>query len=486
MAQDAGLALLITESSCVNAFDWPRQQALLLDIDPIDDQPTTPLPKHDTLEADANDTAYVIYTSGSTGRPKGVMVSHLNVVNFLTSMAKQPGLSPQDKLLAVTTINFDIAVLEIFLPLVVGAQAIIANLSATTNALALHTLLQATGASVMQATPSTWHMLVQAGWQGHANFKALVGGEPLGADLAQAMLERTDQLWNMYGPTESTVWSTCWPVVQPQTAVFIGRPIANTQILVLTPNLQLCPVGVPGEICIGGSGVAQGYLNQAQLSAQRFIHTTAYPQGVLYRTGDLGRLAHNGQLQHLGRLDHQIKLRGHRIEPGDIQAALATHPEVTNSLVLVREHTAQDHRLVAYIVCKGFELPSAAQLRQHLRRTLPEHMLPQHFVPLAQLPTLPNGKINRSALPAPDTSTDTPPCIEAPTTATEQTIADIWQRLLGLQTPISTEDNFFDLGGHSLLAMRAVLEIEQSTTLRIQPRRLIFETLAQIASLHRH
>ncbi|UZG49710.1 non-ribosomal peptide synthetase/type I polyketide synthase [Caldimonas thermodepolymerans] len=483
MAQDAQLALLLTQSSLTGLLPWPRERTLLVDADAalLAAQPDSP-PPADELAARPEDAAYVIYTSGSTGRPKGVVVPHRAVVNFLLSMARAPGLSASDRLLAVTTLSFDIAVLELLLPLSVGAQIVLASRDEAMDGQALCALLLSSQATVMQATPATWRMLVEAGWAGSPAFKALIGGEPLPPDLAAQLLERCGQLWNMYGPTETTVWSTIMRITDARD-ITIGRPIANTQVHILDPRGQPCPIGVPGEICIGGDGVTLGYLRRPELTAERFIDDPWRPGARLYRTGDRGRWRHDGLLEHHGRMDFQVKVRGYRIELGEIEANLATHPQVARNVVIVREDRPGDARLVAYVVPRD-EMPGAQALREHLRQSLPEYMLPQHYVQLQAIPLLPNGKIDRKALPAPtEASADASAPVRdaaAPRTPAEAAVAEIWKRLLGIEH-VSPSDNFFDLGGHSLLAMRAVGEMEAALGSRIPVRRLIFETLAQLA-----
>jgi amino acid adenylation domain-containing protein len=494
MAQDASLALLLSDSARLAMLDWPAERALLLDRDAhfIAAQPSTPLAPDPLRDARPEDPAYVIYTSGSTGRPKGVVVPQRAVVNFLASMAREPGLSASDVLVAVTTLSFDIAVLELLLPLCMGAELVLASREQGVDGRALRALLEASSATVMQATPSTWRMLVEAGWQGSPSFKALIGGEGLPPDLAQQLCVRACEVWNLYGPTETTVWSASWKVTTaPTPAIRIGRPIANTQIHVLDTQGRPAPIGVAGELFIGGAGVALGYLNRPELTAERFVPDpfSDVPGPRLYRTGDRGRWCHDGLLEHLGRLDLQVKVRGHRIEPGEIEAALATHPRVARCVVIVREDVPGDPRLVAYVVAHAATpraldaAPDAAAMREHLRASLPEYMLPQHIVALDALPLLPNGKTDRRALPRPDLSASAADRRhdEAPRTDAERAIADVWQALLGVRH-IGRADNFFELGGHSLLAMRAVGEIERRAGVRIEMRRLVFESLAQIAA----
>ena len=423
-------------------------------------------------DARAEDPAYLIYTSGSTGLPKGVVVPHRALENFIASMATAPGFDASERLVAVTTLGFDIAVLELLLPLCVGAEVVIASREVAWDGRALRRLLESSQATVMQATPATWRMLVEAGWQGGPHFRVLVGGEALADDLAQQLLARSRETWNLYGPTETTVWSTCWQV-SPGRAVSIGRPIANTRVHVLDAHMRPCPLGVAGELHIGGAGLSLGYHARSELTAQRFVDDPFEPGARLYRTGDRGRWSDDGLLEHIGRLDFQVKLRGHRIEPGEIEARLLAHPQVANAVVVVREAIPGDPRLVAYVVPASVA-PEPGALRAHLRASLPEYMVPSHILFLPHLPLAPNGKLDRAALPALDTldvaagPVDEPPCGEV-----EQAIADIWTALVGTAR-VGRNDNFFEVGGHSLLAMRAVARMEALTGVRF--------TLLQLAT----
>lgn len=483
MAEDASLALLVSHSSLSSVLPWPRTLLLDADASEIAAQAGLAPAADPTRDARASDPAYIIYTSGSTGRPKGVAVPHAAVSNFLASMAREPGMVASDRLLAVTTLSFDIAVLELLLPLAVGAQIVLASHDDARDGQALGRLIERHQVTMMQATPATWRMLIDAGWMGGPEFKALVGGEALSQDLASQLLVRVGELWNMYGPTETTVWSTCSRVEHPERGISIGRPIANTQIHVLDQHLQPCPVGVPGELWIGGDGVALGYWKRPELTAERFVADpfSKVAGARMYRTGDRGRWRHDGWLEHLGRLDFQVKMHGHRIELGEIEANLGTHPGVARTVVVAREDRPGDMRLVAYIVPRT-AMPDTGVLRAHLRSSLPEYMIPQHFVAIEAIPLLPNGKIDRKALPAPSQQSESAaPAGAMPTTPAEIAIAAVWQGLLGVSSVYRT-DNFFELGGHSLLAMRAIAEIEARLHVRISPRQLIFETLAQIAA----
>jgi amino acid adenylation domain-containing protein len=483
MAEDAQLALLVTESALVHALNWPRESSLLLDTDALEisSKPTMALPFDELYDARPEDPAYVIYTSGSTGKPKGVVVQHRAVVNFLTSMAHEPGLTNHDILVAVTTLSFDIAVLELLLPLSIGARVVLASRDQALDGVALRQLLESTGATIMQATPSTWRILIDSGWQGSTTFKALIGGEGLPNDLAIQLMARTGELWNMYGPTETTVWSTCWKVLSPKNGISIGKPIANTTIHILDGRQQPCPIGVPGEIYIGGDGVTLGYLHRPELTAERFIPDPFSLGARLYRTGDQGRWRHDGLLEHMGRLDFQVKVRGYRIELGEIESNLASHPQVARTTVIVREDTPGDVRLVAYVVARN-GMPDGQALREHLRTNLPDYMVPQHFIELTVIPLLPNGKINRHQLPAPtEALSHSSSDFVAPRNSAEVAVAEIWGRLLGVPQ-ISVSDNFFDLGGHSLLAMRAITEMNRRFGTKINVRQIIFESMGQIAN----
>ena len=426
-----------------------------------------------------DDAAYLIYTSGSTGKPKGVRVPHRAVVNFLASMRREPGLGPDDRLCAVTTLSFDIAVLELLVPLAVGAEIVLASRDQAIDGHALRALVERERVTAMQATPATWRMLIEAGWRGGPGFKALCGGEALPEELAEALLTRCGALWNMYGPTETTVWSTCGKVEAGQGGVSIGTPIDNTQVWILDDRGAPVPIGVPGEIYIGGAGVALGYHARPELTAERFVPDPFHPGGRLYRTGDLGRWRPDGRLQHLGRTDFQVKVRGYRIELGEIEVALASHPAIAQAAVVAGPGPGGEQRLVAYVVARGAVEP--ATLREHLRTALPDYMVPAVFVTLAALPLTPNGKLDRKALPAPDASAaPAPASFTAPRTPSEQLVAAVWRELLGVER-IAVLDNFLDLGGHSLLIMQAIAKLEARTGKRISPRTFIFQNLEQIA-----
>ncbi|HET7557589.1 MAG TPA: amino acid adenylation domain-containing protein, partial [Rhodanobacteraceae bacterium] len=419
-------------------------------------------------ELSGNDLAYVLYTSGSTGQPKGVRILHRNLVNFLTGMAERPGLGGEDVLCAITTLSFDIAALELYLPLTVGARVVLAGERMLSDPEGLIRLLRERNVSVLQTTPSLLRLLLDGGRiAGMRGLKLLVGGEPLPRDLAEAVLPHCRELWNLYGPTETTVWSTASRVEHGSGPLPLGTPIANTQIYVLDARHQPVPPGVPGEIWIGGEGVADGYHDQPELSAERFLpnpfvdRNAAAPDARMYRTGDMGMLR-DGVLHFLGRADDQIKLRGYRIEPGDIEAAALAAPGVREAVAVARDFGASDKRLVLYIAGNA----EVAKVRERLRRGLPGYMLPQYIEVLEALPKTPNGKIDRKALPKPNAHANmAASTVEQPARPPghlELAFTQLWRELLRVQN-IGLDDNFFDLGGDSLLAVRVFQRAQELT-----------------------
>nr|AYM54404.1 nonribosomal peptide synthetase [Phaselicystis flava] len=454
-----------------------------------------------TRPATADDLAYVIYTSGSTGRPKGVEICHRSVVNFLCSMRRQPGIGAGDTLLAVTTPSFDIAGLELFLPLTAGARVEIAPRDVVSDGAPLRRLLEEGGATIMQATPATWRMLVAAGWRGRPGFTVLCGGEALPPPLASALLAGGATVWNLYGPTETTIWSTAHRLeASPGAAeIPIGRPIANTRVYVLGPQGEPVPAGVPGELCIGGDGVALGYRGRPELTAERFVPDPfgPAPSARLYRTGDRARWLRDGSLEFLGRRDHQVKLRGFRVELGEIEAALRQHPGVSACVVAARTAPDGEARLVGYLVAEGRRddaesagegaAPGAAlsvgELRAWLQRRLPAYMIPSSYVVLEALPLTPNGKIDRGALPAPeDAQLDGRRPFVAPRSEVEHALAAIWSDVLGIER-VGVHDDFFALGGHSLLAVQMIGRVRAATGVEVPLRRLFTApTLSELAA----
>jgi len=453
MIADSGMPILLTHETALPNLDVRDVECICLDRDRkyIEEEKC----EHSSHSGAPESLAYVIYTSGSTGQPKGVQISHRAVVNFLTSMRREPGMERGDVLVAVTTLSFDIAGLELYLPLTVGARVVIASREATLDVYELDRLLSSSGATMVQATPATWRMLIDAGWQGVPGLKILCGGEALPLDLANQLLNKSVSLWNMYGPTETTIWSAVQKVSLDKSTVVIGRPIANTQFYVLDRGLNPVPVGLPGELHIGGVGLARGYWNRPVLTAEKFIRDPFHSasEARLYKTGDLVRYHLDGTLEFLGRFDHQVKIRGFRIELGEIEATLRGFGGIRDCIVVARQDAPGNQRLVSYFVPEQIS-PSIADLRNHLRQKLPEHMIPSAFVALDSIPRTPNGKVNRRALPAPDQAR---PSLDvtfvAPRNEVETHVASIWQNLLQVEK-VSRNDNFFDLGGHSLLLVQ--------------------------------
>jgi amino acid adenylation domain-containing protein len=457
MLEDSGAAVLLTQRDLAPVPSGGRAvEAIHLDDASLSDLPDVA----PATAATPGDPAYVLYTSGSTGTPKGVRVAHRALVNLLSSLARRPGMGPKDTIVAITTYTFDIAAVELWLALIVGARTVIAPRAVASDGRRLADLLDRVQATVVQATPTTWRMLVDSGWGGRRDLVALCGGDALTRQLADSLLDRTAAVWNMYGPTETTVWSTV-ERVERGSPIAIGRPIANTRVYILDRARQPVPMGVAGEIAIGGDGVALGYLNRPDLTAERFVADPFVPGARMYLTGDLARHLPDGRIVHLGRLDDQVKIRGFRVEPGEIEAALLESGDVAAATVLARDTGDEDRRLVAYVVPAG-STPRASELRRLLRATLPEHMVPSAFVVLDALPLTATGKIDRNALPPPalagEDDEDVPPA--KPRTALEERVAAIWSRTLYVRR-VGVHDDFFDLGGHSLLALRLLIEVER-------------------------
>jgi amino acid adenylation domain-containing protein len=486
MVDDAALAALIVDGSVPTAFAFEPSRVLSLahDADEIEATDAMRLARDDAAGT-PDSVAYLIFTSGSTGRPKGVRVPHRTTSNFLTSMQHVPGIGRDDRLVAVTTLSFDIAFMELMLPLSVGAEIVLAGHNDVRDGHALRALVEASEATMMQATPAGWRILLESGWNGHGGFRAISGGEPLAVDLAEALLARCAEVWNGYGPTETTVYSTYWRVAEPRSGIYIGRPIANTTVYILDELGAPCPLGMPGEIYIGGDGVTLGYLNRPELDAERFLRDdfVASPDARMYRTGDRGRWLANGLIEHLGRLDFQVKVRGYRIELGEIESVLADVPGVGRAVVLAREDRPGDVRLVAYVVARDGATLDEAVLRTAMKDRLPDYMLPQHLMPLAAIPLLPNGKIDRKALPAPPIhSVGTDGARVAPRNDDERRVAAAMESVLALPD-LDIRDDFFALGGHSLLAAQLTARLNREFGITLSFRTLFdAPTIAELAA----
>ncbi|WP_066426813.1 non-ribosomal peptide synthetase [Anabaena sp. 4-3] len=534
MLNDTQAPILLTTKNLLG--DLPETTANIICLDTDWENINNYSSENPLSSVKENNLAYVIYTSGSTGKPKGVQIAHGSVVNFLESMRQQPGLTEFDTLLAVTSISFDIAALELYLPLICGARLVIVSREIAMDGEKLSQNIAATGATVMQATPATWRMLLTSGWVGSKQLKILCGGEALTCDLAANLLTKGAELWNLYGPTETTIWSTVSQVETSKLSmslVPIGRPIANTQIYILDQQLQPVPIGVPGELHIGGAGLSRGYLNRPELTTEKFV-LNPFKNGKsphLYKTGDLARYLPDGTIECLGRIDHQVKIRGFRIELGEIEANLNQHPGVEVNAVIAKGDTLGEKRLVAYVVqnpqyqgdstkienqqVSQWQLersPSNSktelrtitnniapiperplhsyannplqakvtrelipQLRQYLQSKLPEYMVPSAFVLLDTLPLTPNGKLDRKALPEPDLGRSEPETKDAVAlTPIQEILTGIWSQVLGVSY-IGINDNFFDLGGHSLLATQVISRVRETFQIEL-PLRCLFES----------
>ena len=436
---------------------------------------------------DPEDRVYVLYTSGSTGVPNGVQIPHRALTNFLLSMSKEPGIEPNDTMLALTTLSFDISGLELLLPLITGSSVEIVSYETAIDAAKLIGAIEKYSISIAQATPATWQMLVDAGWSGKKGLKILCGGEALSNELSSKLLSMSMNLWNLYGPTETTIWSSVFRVTDQNNEPLIGHPIENTTFYILDKNRKIVPIGVPGELYIGGKGVSLGYLNRDELNAQRFIHDpfSDKPGSFLYKTGDRVIYAGEGNFRYLERIDTQVKVRGFRIELGEIESITNKYPSVIESVCIIKDFSANDKRLMLYIREKN--QIQIDDLSNYLKENLPGYMVPSHIRILENFPLTPNGKINRRILqeiiPC-ECGTDS---IMPPRTSSEWTAVNIWKRILGIEK-LGINDNFFSLGGHSLLATQIVFEMNKVFNKNWQLRDLfnnptISELLAQDSNL---
>ncbi|MFJ3259747.1 amino acid adenylation domain-containing protein [Pseudomonas sp. NPDC086581] len=476
MLEDGGVRLLLTQQHLLGELPQTGARAFCLDrdwaqLDGYADNDLANLAKPDDL-------AYVIYTSGSTGKPKGVAVRHGGVINFMLSMAREPGLDARDRVLALTSLSFDISALELYLPLLVGGRVVLVDRDVARDPTRLLGVALEQGVTVIQATPSTWTLL-----SGHEDFPRLrgcrffCGGEALSAELADKLTAQTDALWNLYGPTETTIWSAAWKIEKGARAL-LGKPIANTQLYILDGELQPAPIGVAGELYIAGDGLARGYHGRPELTCERFI---ADPYGResgarMYRTGDLARWRADGVLEYLGRIDHQVKIRGFRIELGEIESRLLGQPGVREAVVIARD-AGQVKQLVGYVTGQ-----IDTDLRAALLEDLPDYMVPAQIVQLERMPLTPNGKLDRKALPEPDFSR-LQKTYRAPESEREQTLAAIWCAVLGLER-VGLDDNFFELGGDSIVSIQVVSRA-RAAGLQLSPKDLFqhqtLQALARVA-----
>ena len=465
MLEDSQARLLLTERALMGVL--PESSAQVICVEDILTRSNAPPPgaahrsKVEQTDSERPALAYTIYTSGSTGKPKGVLVEQPAVINVLISAASTAGITAEDKLLAVTTLSFDIAGLEIFMPLLIGGQVILATREQAGDGSQLAALISSARPTLMQATPATWRLLIEAGWSGDKNLTVFCGGEALKPELADQLLARSKHVWNFYGPTETTIWSTAWKVA-PQQGVVIGRPLANTKLYILDGKLRPVPIGTAGELHIGGAGLARGYLRRDELTAERFLSNpySSDQGGRFYKTGDLARYLPDGNVECLGRLDHQVKIRGFRIELGEVESVLRQHAGIADAVVTARDDCFGEKRLVGYLISKNGP-PSSAELRDFARTRLPLYMVPAQFVLLEQFPLTPNGKIDLRQLPAPEAVSAPQNNHVAPRNLDQQQLAGIWAEVLMLKQ-IGIDDDFFELGGDSLSATRAFARTNQA------------------------
>jgi len=484
MLDDSRVPVLLTQQRLVEKLPETVAHIISLDADWV--RIAQENAENPVSGARAENLAYVIYTSGSTGRPKGVQVCHRSVVRLLEATRPLFGFDESDVWTVVHSYAFDFSVWEIWGCLLHGSRLVIVPLWKTQSPAAFYALLRAERVTVLNQTPSAIRQLIQAKEEAGDQAKDLslrliaCGGEAFPPELAAPLLGLGVPAWNFYGPTEATVWAAINQITSPESkgqSIPIGRPFANVQIYLLNQNLQPVPIGVPGELYIGGDGLARGYLNRPELTAERFIPHPFSSAGEarLYKTGDLARYLPDGKIEFLGRIDHQVKIRGFRIELGEIEAVLAGHPAVRESVVLVREDVPGEKRLVAYLVPQVEPAPTAGELRSFLKKKLPEYMVPAAFVLLETLPLSTNGKVDRRTLPMPD---QVRPHLEeafvAPGNAVEEVVAGIWAEVLGVER-VGVLDNFFELGGHSLLATQVISRVQEAFQVEV-PLRSMFES----------
>lgn len=469
--RDSGMKILVTQDSLDNGK--LKSDLILLLLDGQRELLEAESNQNPVRVATAENLVYIMFTSGSAGSPKGVEITHRSLVNCLLSVNKRLDLSSGNLSFAVFSPVFDVCVFDFLSPLCLGATVIVASQEEIYDPALMAKKIMELPFTWMSASPSTWSMLLEMGWQGKAGLKMISTGEALPPDLASRLTELGGEVYNLYGPTEATIWGAAKHLISGQ-LVTIGQPIANTSMYILDSHLCPVPAGVIGELYIGGDGLARGYHNRADLTAEKFIpdpfHTR--PGGRLYRTGDLARYQQNGEIIILGRVDFQVKIRGYRIELGEIEAAIGKFQGIRQSLVMVREDLPGDKRLVAYLLGASNAAISVENLRCFLREKLPDYMLPSAFVQISTFPLTASGKIDRQALPRPE-SVAYPKLYLAPRNDTETRLVSIWKNVLGVEQ-VGVHDNFFELGGHSLLAVSLFDRIKEEFGLSL-PLQLLFK-----------
>ncbi|MFD0798522.1 amino acid adenylation domain-containing protein [Maribacter chungangensis] len=480
MLEDSNAKYIITDNPFSSELPSGVRQLLLEEIfKDLSNYPSTP----PNIKVNNDTTAYLLYTSGSTGKPKGVPVTHKSLVNLLFSVLEKPGIKATDILISITTISFDISVAELFAPLLKGAKLVLTDKETAKDTRILLNLIKDEAITMMQATPTTWQMLLESGWENHLPIRALSTGEALPLEMAKTILGKVDELWNLYGPTETTIWSTMTQIKDTDNLIHIGRPLANTQLYIVNDQLNLVAPGIIGELCIAGVGVAKGYWKRPDLSAEKFIKNNFDPtsENMLYRTGDLAKLLPSGDIQCLGRIDEQVKIRGHRIELGEIESAINNLEGIKQSIVVASNELAGETRLIAYIKAEK-KFQDINDVRSKLKETLPDILRPTNYMFIEDFPVTPNGKIDKKKLPRPkyvrsDSSND----IKTPQTKLEKEIAQIWSEMLQIPV-IDINDDFFEMGGSSLIAQRVIGVLRKKLNKEI-PLINIFQypTISQLA-----
>ena len=458
IVEDSKARLVLSHHHLAGVFNGQDIEEVF--VDQAQDAISREASENPACAMDSTDLAYLLYTSGSTGKPKGVPVRHRSVVNFLVSMRERPGIKADDVLLAITTLSFDIAMLELLLPLIVGAKVVIGRREIINDGYLLSQTISEMGVTIMQATPATWNLVLEAGWAGDRRLKILCGGEPMTRDLANQLLSRCAELWNMYGPTETTIWSSIERIQSAEEPITIGRPIANTEMYILDANLAPVPAGVVGSLYIGGEGVSPGYLNRPELNPEKFIPDPFTPgrQKKLFNTGDLARFLPDGRIECLGRNDNQIKLYSYRIELGEIEAVLSEHPAVQSCAVIMHNGASRQKTLAAYIIPKKGQKSSSTELSSHLHNRLPAFMVPSTYVFLETFPFTPSGKLDRQALMALSSPAEETGLM--PRNEIERELAMVWEEVLNTKS-IGMNRNFFEMGGFSLQAIRLLNKVEK-------------------------
>ena len=462
MIKDSNIELLLTISELKSNLNINADNIICLDNKSSDlNEVSTEIPE---INISPSDIAYIIYTSGSTGLPKGVEIYHGSLYNFINSMSKEPGLFKGDVFLAITSFSFDISLLELLGPICTGGTCVILNREIASDASSLISAIDLFKPDIIQATPATWRMVIEAGWKKHKDhrIRILCGGEQLPGDLAKEILQQADELWNMYGPTETTIWSTCNRLYPNDTSISAGKAISNTTLYILDDTMQPLPWGIPGNLYIGGAGVACGYINKQDLTSEKFI-TDPFSRQVdarLYATGDLARFLCNGELEIIGRIDSQLKLHGYRIEPGEIEAVLKSYPDINNAIVNLNVTKSGDSVLAAYMTCSA-QSPEIHNLREFCSKKLPSYMIPSAFSFLKEFPLTPNGKIDRKSLPIINQKESCDQCDKIfPRTEAEEKIASLWKELLSIEE-VGIYDNFFDIGATSITASVAAAQLQR-------------------------